>query len=125
MRRPRRAAGAVADPKNGVPLCRIGDIPDGGSAGFVVERDGRRLAFMAVRREGEVFVYVNRCPHRGLPLDFTPGRFLDSGHTHILCANHGALFRIEDGFCVAGPCAGASLRRPEMEVRDGTVYLWN
>ena len=27
----------------------------------------------------------------------------------ILCATHGALFRIEDGHCLSGPCVGESL----------------
>ncbi len=70
-----------------------------------------------------VFVYVNRYGGTGLPLDFRPGQFLDHSRTHILCTNHGAVFRIEDGFCVSGPCAGTSLRRPATEVLNGTVYL--
>ena len=27
-----------------------------------------------------------------------------------MCATHGANFRIDDGFCTAGPCMGMSLR---------------
>ena len=78
---------------------------------------------MVLRRNAPVFVYANRCPQKGLPVDFPPGRFLDLTKTRILCTNHGALFRIEDGFCVSGPCAGTSLRRPATEVRNGTVTL--
>ena len=92
-----------------VVLCRLGDIADGGSAAFepVIEGHPRRL--MAIRRAAHVLVYDNVCPHLGLPLDIVPGRFLDRAGAHILCTNHGALFRIEDGSCLKGPCVGAAL----------------
>ncbi len=121
MRRRRKPAAAA--PRDSTVLCRLADIPDGGSNGFVMESRGKPVRFMTLRRNDQVFVYVNRCPHAGLPLDFKPGQFLDRAKTHILCTNHGAVFRIEDGFCIAGPCAGESLRRRETEVRNGTVYL--
>ena len=114
---------AAAAAPGGTVLCRLDDVADGGSSGFAVHRRGELLRFMILRRNDHVFVYANRCPHKGLPLDFTPGRFLDHSKTHILCTNHGAVFRIEDGFCVSGPCAGESLRRPATEVLNGTVYL--
>ena len=41
--------------------------------------------------------YVNSCPHLGSPLDWVPNRFLSADGRHVLCATHGALFRIEDG----------------------------
>ena len=104
-------------------LCRLADVPDGGSSGFAVHWRGELLRLMILRRDDHVFVYVNRCPHAGLPLDFRPGQFLTRAKTQILCANHGAVFRIEDGFCVSGPCAGTSLQRSATEVRNGTVYL--
>jgi len=34
----------------------------------------------------------------------------------IQCATHGALFRIRDGYCVAGPCAGQGLIPLEVKV---------
>lgn len=65
---------------------------------------------MAVRRGGEVYVYANRCPHRGVALEWQPDEFLDASASLIQCATHGALFLIENGECVAGPCEGKSLR---------------
>ena len=96
-------------------LCALTDIPDGGS-----ERIG---GYLAVRRGPSVFVYVNRCPHIGAPLDFRPGQFLNLEKTHILCSLHWALFNIEDGLCVAGPCAGDRLQAVATEVRDGVLYV--
>ena len=43
--------------------------------------------------------------------------------THVLCAAHGALFRISDGACEIGPCLGRSLTRLETQIRDGIVFL--
>lgn len=107
-----------------VALCRLDEIPDGGSNGFVAERpSGGRVGVIAVRRGDAVFLYENVCPHIGAPLDFTPGRFLCPEGTHILCSTHGAKFRIDDGFCIEGPCAGDTLTPLAGEVRDGTVWL--
>ena len=105
-------------------LCPLADIADGESNGFVVTRPGgERVAVLAVRRGAQVFAYVNSCPHTGAPLDFLPGVFLTLDKTLIQCATHGALFRIEDGFCIKGPCAGKSLVPVSVAVKDGTVHL--
>jgi nitrite reductase/ring-hydroxylating ferredoxin subunit len=105
-------------------LCRLDDVPEGGSNGFVATTPlGVRRAFLAVRQGERVCVYINSCPHTGAPLDFRPGQFLNHDKTLILCSTHGALFRIEDGFCVSGPCAGKSLGPVLTEIKDGTVYL--
>lgn len=105
-------------------LCRLAEIPDGGSAGFAVTwPSGERQGVLAVRRGERVFAYVNSCPHVGSPLDFEPGQFLNFERTHILCSTHGAIFRIEDGRCVRGPCVGKSLAAIPVEVRAGAVHL--
>ena len=105
------------------PLCRLDDIPDRGSNGFYTDGADGRLLYMVIRRGNEVFVYVNRCPHTGLPLDFQPGRFLTADGALIQCSNHGAQFRIKDGFCVSGPCEGDSLKAVKTEIRDGRVFV--
>lgn len=79
--------------------CRRVDLPDG------------RASLIAIRRDGRLHCYLNRCPHRGTELDWRPGRFLDPSRRFLQCATHGALFEIATGRCVAGPCAGASLER--------------
>ncbi|MEJ1994923.1 MAG: Rieske (2Fe-2S) protein [Limibacillus sp.] len=103
-------------------LCRLDEIEDGAAKGFSLELDGERLEVFVVRRGRELFAYENACPHIGTPLDWTPDRFLDAAGDNILCATHGALFRIEDGYCTAGPCAGDRLNRYEIEI-DGEDRL--
>ena len=105
------------------PLCAVDDIPDRGPAGFVAQVGGQRVGVIALRFGGKVFTYENSCPHIGTPLDFQPGNFLNAEKTHIICATHGALFRIGDGHCVSGPCAGKGLVRLTNTTRRGTVYL--
>jgi nitrite reductase/ring-hydroxylating ferredoxin subunit len=113
----------MSDP---APLCRLDDILDGGSNGFFTDTAGGadgRLLYMVIRQGTEVFVYENRCPHTGLPLDFQPGRFLTADGDLIQCLNHGAQFRIKDGFCVSGPCEGKSLKPLKTKIRGGQVFL--
>ncbi len=113
-------AGAATEPTR---LCRLDDIPDGGSNGFVRETNGSLRGYMVIRRGDAVFVYVNSCPHIGLPLDLKPGRFLNAQGDRILCTTHGALFRIEDGHCVSGPCIGDALKAVPATIRDGDVHI--
>jgi len=104
-------------------ICALDDIPDGDSAGFAIEQDGQTVGLMAVRQGDEVFAYVNSCPHVGVPLDFTPGKFLDLSKTYIQCASHGATFRIETGECIGGPCAGKSLTPVTVHIKGSDVYV--
>ncbi|WP_439599331.1 Rieske (2Fe-2S) protein [Falsiroseomonas sp.] len=89
-------------------LCLLEEIPDGESRGFSPAA-GAFTGLFAIRRGAQVFVYVNSCPHVGLPLDPAPHRFLDAKRTAIICSAHGARFGIEDGLCTSGPCYGESL----------------
>mgnify|MGYP000117912855 FL=1 len=108
---------------SGTKLCAVDDIPENGSAGFMLEMNGKNVHVMAIRKNGEVYVYENECPHVGVPLDFRPGEFLDADKEHIMCSTHGALFVIETGECIDGPCFGDHLIQINAEVRDGSVYL--
>jgi nitrite reductase/ring-hydroxylating ferredoxin subunit len=99
-------------------LCPLHDIPDGKARGFP-GRPGGFMGLLAVRRGGAVFVYVNSCPHIGVPLEMMPDRFLDGAGRHILCSVHGASFRIEDGYCLSGPCMGDSLEAVPARIDAG------
>lgn len=104
-----------------IQLCAATDVPEGQSKGLNLQ--GQRL--LAVRKDGTVHVYENRCPHRGIPLEWQPDQFLDSSGSLIQCATHGALFLIESGECVAGPCAGQALRVLPITEKDGIIWLQN
>jgi nitrite reductase/ring-hydroxylating ferredoxin subunit len=99
-------------------LCPAEHLSEAHSRGFDI--DGLKL--MAIRREGQVFVYQNRCPHRGVPLEWQPDEFLDASGSLIQCATHGALFLIESGECVAGPCSGKFLNA--IACREDASGIW-
>jgi nitrite reductase/ring-hydroxylating ferredoxin subunit len=97
----------------------LNDIPDNGSKGF--ESNGEK--YFAVKKEGQVYLYKNACPHLGIALEWVEDQFLDSSHTMIQCANHGALFVIEDGACVAGPCSGQKLTTVKFSIQNDLIFL--
>ena len=97
-------------PAEGTPLAAMDDIAPG-AAKVLSYRDGPLRFEAFLQRIGdEIFAYENSCPHARLPLDVVEGRFLDVSKQFLLCANHGARFRVRDGFCVSGPCKGQYLR---------------
>lgn len=100
-------------------LCDSASLPEGTSRGFTL---GKVLLF-AVRRHRQVHVYLNRCPHQQVALEWQPDAFLDDSGSLIRCARHGALFLIESGECVAGPCSGESLQSVPCEERNGAVWV--
>lgn len=52
-------------------LCSSHALSEGTSRGF--ELDEVRL--LITRREGRVYAYKNRCPHRGVALEWQPDQF--------------------------------------------------
>jgi nitrite reductase/ring-hydroxylating ferredoxin subunit len=103
-------------------LCRVADIPDGGSRGFG-PAPGSFTGLFAVRRGDRVLIYVNSCPHLGVALDWAPDRFLTADGARIICATHGAEFRIEDGLCLRGPCRGERLRTVQCWIEDDMLTV--
>lgn len=102
-------------------LCHRDDIAENSSKGY--EADGRFL--FVVKKRGSLFIYQNRCPHVGLPLNWMPDQFLDVDRELIQCSSHGALFRIDNGQCVSGPCPGQRLRAIEFVEVEGKIYIGN
>jgi nitrite reductase/ring-hydroxylating ferredoxin subunit len=103
-------------------LCRVDDLPDGTARGFP-PAPGGFTGLVAIRRDNAVRVYVNSCPHLGTPLEWTPDRFLSADGSLIVCATHGAEFRIADGECLRGPCFGERLEPVMVNIKDGTIYV--
>ena len=105
----------------GVTLCALADLPDPGARNFVLQIGEAYFHGFVVRKDGAVRGYVDRCPHMGLPLAKRLDDYLTDSGDLIECDWHGALFRPEDGMCVAGPCAGQRLRAWPVEVVGGRV----
>ena len=78
----------------------------------------------ALRFEGRVVAFLNRCAHVPAEMDWQPGEFLDSGRELILCANHGAVYEPRSGRCAGGPCGRGRLTPIAVDERDGQVYWY-
>lgn len=76
------------------------------------------------QRDGAFFAYQNICPHLKVELEFLENQFLDGDQEFIQCSTHGALFVVETGECISGPCLGQSLQKVDINVHsDGGIYL--
>jgi nitrite reductase/ring-hydroxylating ferredoxin subunit len=107
----------------GVRLCALADLPDGGARGFDPLGRGHDTVF-AVRRGRTVRVWADRCPHHGTPLPWRKDAYLNAARDRIVCNAHGALFELDTGLCVQGPCVGESLRPlPCTLTDDGELML--
>lgn len=82
-------------------------VPEGTSIPFI--RKGWDTEALVFGSGEDVHAYINRCPHLPLTLDIGTGSFFTRNGEELLCANHGARFRPEDGECTWGPCKGYSL----------------
>jgi len=121
------AAHGLRDMKNtgtqSTVLCRFDDLQNPGSRGATLRQGDRLLDVFVVRRGHGVYAYINSCPHTGSPLDWNEHEFLSLDKRYIQCAMHAALFRVTDGMCVAGPCAGASLTAIAVVVEADLVVV--
>ena len=85
-------------PKRGVvvvPVLPPWLLPDGTKA---------RSAIVGRAATGALVAYANVCKHLAIPLDLSDGEVMDDERVHLVCHHHGAVFRIEDGECIVGPC---------------------
>ena len=117
----------MSHPLADTPLCRLEEIEDGEGRGFVLGAGAEEVSLFVVREGDRAFAYLNVCPHQGTPLDWggfdgSDGHFVSADSGNILCATHGAEFRLEDGLCLAGPCLGAALQPVEL-IRDEAGLL--
>jgi nitrite reductase/ring-hydroxylating ferredoxin subunit len=110
-----------AAPQPGIRLCALGELADPGARGFRFRAGDALFAAFLVREGGEVRGWVDSCPHNGWPLAVMDDRYLTGTGDRILCAAHGAVFRLGDGVCTAGPCAGERLTPWPVAVRNGWV----
>ena len=107
-----------------IDVCHIDELAPGTSRGFSVAVSGVIEDIFLVRTASGIVAYRNSCPHTGGPLDWVPHQFLSIGGDFIQCATHDALFRIEDGSCVKGPCAGRSLTAVRVQAIGPRVCVW-
>jgi nitrite reductase/ring-hydroxylating ferredoxin subunit len=100
---------------------------------FVEIACGRTRSALVGMTRGKIVAWANACLHQPTPLDVvadpewvTEGvraAPMDDDRVHLLCHSHGALYRVEDGYCVSGPCDGQELVRFGVEERGDAVTV--
>lgn len=102
-----------------ISLLNIEELEEGTSKGL----EHGNVYLFAVKKDGQVYLYYNRCPHLGTPLEWEEDRFLDADGALIQCSTHGALFQIEDGHCLVGPCKGKYLQPAPCSIENGQLLI--
>ena len=102
-------------------ICRIDDIDEGEARSFLLHTPADQQQIFIVRKNDLLAAYFNRCPHTGVNLDWVPHQLLDNSGEFIQCATHGALFNIDDGLCIQGPCVNQSLETVPITLVDGWI----
>lgn len=102
-----------------ISLIAVEDIEEGTSKGIDLEN----YYMFVVKKDDQIHLYWNRCPHLGTPLEWQEDKFLDADGALIQCSTHGALFRIEDGHCLVGPCKGKNLQKIPFVIEDGMLMV--
>ena len=113
--------GRVYTTPAGVTLGPLDLIADGKARNFVLQLRAGRFHGFVVRQGETVHGYVDRCPHAGVAMARQLDDYLTPDGDLIACSWHGALFQIEDGLCVGGPCVGQRLTPWPVTVRDGQI----
>ena len=105
-------AGALpgAAPALPQPLCAAAGLVERGRAVlFDVLLWGQPARAFALRFDGKLVAYINRCAHVPVEMDWQPGQFLDHDQRWIVCSIHGATYEPANGRCVGGPCGRSKL----------------
>ena len=106
-----------------IPLKGADAIAPGEAQEFSIDAAEGPLELFVVNDNGNFHAYKNQCPHTGVNLNWQPNQFMDIDNRFIQCSTHGALFRIQDGYCVRGPCAGASLASLSLKTEHGNILV--
>jgi nitrite reductase/ring-hydroxylating ferredoxin subunit len=106
-----------------IPICESAALVEGGKGiRFPVSAGSEDTTGFAIRYDGKVHAYLNRCAHVPIELDWNEGDFFDSSGLYLMCSTHGAIYAPESGRCEGGPCRGGRLRPIHAVERDNQVF---
>lgn len=106
-----------------IAVGRLEELDDPGCREFAIGEGDWPFRGFVVRQGDAIYAYQNVCVHVGHPLNWAPDRFLTKDRQSIICASHGATYEIATGYCYAGPGSGRSLRKVNVAIRDGVVFV--
>jgi nitrite reductase/ring-hydroxylating ferredoxin subunit len=85
------------------------NFPDQSARSFKATVKGRIFRGLVVKKAGKFYAYQNLCQHLPITLDLNDDKFFNHENTHLQCHMHGAMYELDTGICIAGPCVGAKL----------------
>jgi nitrite reductase/ring-hydroxylating ferredoxin subunit len=110
-------------PRPGTVLARRDEMVDGGALLREVGDSDPPFRIILLRSGEEVFAYVNRCAHFGVPLATRVEHLGLRPHQTLRCSVHYARYRWQDGWCEFGDCRGESLLAIPVRVSAGEVVV--
>lgn len=90
---------------------------------FTTKIRGRLFRGFVVLKAGRYYAYQNLCQHLPITLDLNDDDFFTHDKRHLQCHMHGAMYEIESGLCVAGPCEGSRLRPLELKEEETRLVI--
>jgi nitrite reductase/ring-hydroxylating ferredoxin subunit len=96
---------------------------DPSTTDFSVKIKGKIIKGFVVRRGSGFYAYQNLCRHLPVTLDLNDNSFFNHDKTMLQCQMHGALYEMESGLCVGGPCEGARLRSLPLQETDSQLVI--
>lgn len=104
-------------------ICASAVLEEGGKGvRFPLTAGGENGTGFAIRYNGIVHGYLNRCAHIPIELDWNEGQFFESSGLFLMCSTHGAIYAPETGKCEGGPCRGGRLRPISVMERDNQIF---
>jgi len=105
-------------------ICNSSDLVErGNGVRFNLPEMDERATGFAIRFNGKVYAYINRCAHLPVELDWNEGDFFNITRDYLICATHGAQYLPTTGFCIAGPCKGRGLMPILVMEHDGNIVI--
>ncbi|QIC69499.1 Rieske (2Fe-2S) protein [Acinetobacter indicus] len=105
-------------------LCQIAELEDVATK-KVAHPLQKNLDLVLIKNQQDYYAYHNICPHFSVQLDNAKGQFFTYNQRWIMCAHHSAMFEIETGLCVDGPCKSRQLTAEPIVLENGGIYLQN
>lgn len=96
---------------------------DPATADFSVKIKGKIIKGFVVRKGTGFYAYQNLCKHLPVTLDLNDNSFFNHDKTLLQCQMHGALYEMDTGFCVGGPCEGAKLRPLPLQETENQLII--
>lgn len=114
----------MTDDLKPIRVCSREELRDNCLTDMDVETPEGPRNLMILRDDNGIHGWLNVCPHQGRALNWAPGKFLWDDAGHLVCAAHGAVFRMPDGVCIGGPCKGACLTAVPVDERDDQIVAY-